>query len=290
MGKHRKRIGGRFNTVTSCISVAMLLLLLGIVVFFTLVARNFSTDVRENFMVEVLLNDSIFETQRANMHKFLTQQPFAHKVNYLSKEEGTRLMEEALADSVADFQGYSPIPAEFEVYLNAAYSNPDSLAHIETQLKGQENVMDVIYPRDIMDTLNTALPIINLVLLALAVLLTLISISLINNTMRMSVYARRQTIHSMKLVGAKWSFIRRPYMWRALAIGLIAAIIDCGLLMAGIWWLWQLHTYISTLVTPFVVTCTLSSVVGCGMLLTLLCAYFSVNRFLRMSEGEMLTK
>ena len=118
----------------------------------------------------------------------------------------------------------------------------------------------------------------------------LISISLINNTIRMSVYARRQIIHSMKLVGAKWSFIRRPYLWRALLMGLIAAGIASGLLMLGIWQLWQLHTYISTLVTPQVVSITLGTVVACGILLTFLCAYVSVTRFLRMSEAEMLMK
>lgn len=290
MSKHKTRVGGRFNTVTSCISTTMVLLLLGVVVFFTLVARNFSTAVRENFIVEVLLHDSIPDAERANLQRYLSTQPYAHKVNYLSKEEGTRLMEEALADSVVEFEGFSPVPAEFEVYLNADYTHPDSIARFEPVLRERAFVTDVIYPRDMMDTINEILPILSLVLLSLAVLLALISISLINNTIRMSVYARRQTIHSMKLVGAKWSFIRRPYLWRALLMGLIAAGLASGLLMLGIWQLWQLHTYISTLVTPQVVSITLGTVVACGILLTFLCAYVSVTRFLRMSEAEMLMK
>ena len=290
MSKHKTRVGGRFNTVTSCISTTMVLLLLGVVVFFTLVARNFSNAVRENFIVEVLLHDSISDAERTSLQHYLSAQPYARSVNYLSKEEGTRLMEEALADSVVEFEGYSPVPAEFEVYLNADYTHPDSITRFEPLLRERAYVLDVIYPRDMMDTVNEALPLISLVLLGLAILLTLISISLINNTMRMSVYARRQTIHSMKLVGAKWSFIRRPYLWRALLMGIVAAGIACALLMAGIYWLWGLHAYISTLVTPQVVTLTLGTVVVCGLSLTLLCAYVSVTRFLRMSEAQMMMK
>ena len=100
----------------------------------------------------------------------------------------------------------------------------------------------------------------------------------------MSIYARRFTIHTMKLVGARWSFIRRPFMWKAFAIGLISALIASGLL------LWMQDLYIGSLITPIIVGATIGTIFVSGLVMTLACAYICVNRYLRMSEGQMYIK
>jgi len=290
MSKKRQRTGGRFNTVTSCISTTMVLILLGIVVFFTVVAHNFSRSVRENFVVEVLLNDNIPNGELLRLQDELRRAPYARHVAYLSKEKGTQEMAEALQGGPAEFQGFNPIPAEFEVYLNADYARQDSIARFEPVLRKNPYVMDVVYPQDAMENVNYVLPLAGLVLLGLAVLLIVISFALINNTIRMSIYARRHTIQTMKLVGAKWSFIRRPFLARALGVGFVAALLAGGVLGAGIVFLLQLDNVISGLITPLVITLTLGSVFAFGLLLTLGCAFVSVNRFLRMSGSEVAVK
>lgn len=290
MSKKIKRVGGRFNTVTSCISTTMVLILLGIVVFFTVVAHNFSRSVRENFVVEVLVNDNTPNAELLKLQDELRHAPYARRVAYLSKERGTREMAEALEGGPAEFQGFNPIPAEFEVFLKADYATQDSISAFEPVLRQNPYVLDVVYPRDAIAGINDLLPVVGLVLVGLAALLIIISFALINNTMRMSVYARRYTIQTMKLVGAKWSFIRRPFLGRALAIGLVAALVAGGVLGAGILFLMRLDSLISTLITPFVISLTLGSVFGFGLLLTLGCAFFSVNRFLRMKASEVAVK
>ena len=296
MAKNRKkqRKAGRFGTVTTCISTTLVLLLLGLVVLFVGIGNNFSRQLREGLTVEVMLNDSIKHTELLQTQAALHKAPYARKVDYISKERGTREMNEALQDDLGEFLGDSPIPAEFEVYLRAGYANLDSLARYETQIRALPGVMDVNYPRDVMESLDRTIPSVGLVLLAVALLLALVSFSLINNTMRMSVYARRYSIATMKLVGASWGFIRRPFIWQAFRIGLAAALI-AGLLLGGALYYLQFEAgtgdiYLNQLVTPEVWAATLGTVLVCGLGLTMACAYFSVNRLLHCSTAEVYLK
>lgn len=290
MAKKKKRTGGGFDTVTSCISIALVLILLGTVVFTVTFANGLSRNLRENIPVEVLLSDSIPAAEAVRLQTSLKQQPFVKEIHYISKEKATAEMAKALDGSPADFLGTSPIPAEFELYLNADYANSDSLAHYMPLVRQRAFVTDVVYPKDTLGDMDYALAIGSLVLLTVAVLMAFVSFSLINNTMRMSVYARRYTIHSMKLVGAKWCFIRRPFMWRAFGIGLTASLLACAVLAGGMYLLVGLDVYVSALVTPLVAGATLGSVVVAGLALTMLCAFFSVNKHLRMTGGQVFLK
>ena len=123
-GKHSKRKNtGKFSVVTTCISTTLVLMLLGIVVLFVTVGNNFSRQIREGLTVEVMVSDTIHRSDLLSLQTFLRQAPFSRRVDYISKERGTREMNEALQGNMGEFIGSSPIPAEFEVYLNSAYAN-----------------------------------------------------------------------------------------------------------------------------------------------------------------------
>ncbi|MBQ7420537.1 MAG: permease-like cell division protein FtsX [Alloprevotella sp.] len=290
MANKKRRTGGRFNTLTSCISTTMVLLLLGVVVLFTLLAHSFSRALRENFMVEVLMDDATPHAELLRMQSELRAAPYARHVAFLSKERGAEEMSKVLGADAVEFQGVNPIPAEFEVYLRAEYANRDSIARFEPALRKNAYVTDVVYPQNAIEAVNGALPVVGLVLLVVAVLLTVVSFALINNTVRMSVYARRESIHTMKLAGAKWGFIRRPFLWRALGMGVVSVLLAGGLLAAGMYFLWQLDFFLSRLLTTFVAGVTLGTVLVAGLLLTVGCAFFSVSRFLRMDEEDVFLK
>lgn len=288
MPKRRKRSAVTLSTVTSCISTTMVLILLGTVVMFVTMAMNFSRSVRENFTVEVLLDDSISAEALAALKADIAAMPYTKQVNYISKEEGTREMMKDLNGTPEDFIGASPIPAEYEVFLKADYANNDSLARYMPALQARKDVKDVVYPLDLMEVTNQTISVVSAVLLAVAALLAFVSFSLINNTVRMGIYAQRFSIQTMKLVGAKWSFIRKPFMMKAFWIGLTSAVIAGGLLMAGITALARLNGNNEfEVVTPEVMGLTLGAVLVCGLLLTLLCTFFSVNRHLRMSADDV---
>ncbi len=287
MKRKKRRGGGSFNTITSCISTTLVLILFGTVVFFVTMADNLSRSLRENFTVQVLLSDSTTNAEAYRLQGILRNQPYTRLVSYTSKEKATREQAEVLDTDPEEFLGYSPIPASFELHLKAEYANNDSLAKYTPELKKETRITDVIYPQDLMDTVNENIRRVSIVLLAVAVLLGFVSFALINNTMRMSVYARRFSIHTMKLVGAKWSFIRRPFMKRAFWIGFFSVLMADGVLFGGICSILEWDADTSSVITPLVVWTTLGSVAVCGLLLTMACAFFSVNRHLRMSGNKV---
>ena len=290
----KRRTRGHFGAITTCISTTLVLVLLGIVVLFVSVGDNYSRQLREGFTVEVMLNDSIQPVQQSATLAALRKAPYAREVNYISKEQGMREMNDVMGGDLGTFDGTSPVPAEFEVFLNYDYANADSLARYEKAMLALPGVSEVNYPRDIMQSLDRTIPAIGLGLLIVAGLLALVSFSLINNIIRMSVHARRYSIHTMKLVGASWSFIRRPFIVQALRIGIVAAIIACGLLGGMIYYL-QFEAgagdiYINQLITPEVWIYTLGVIVVCGICLTAWSAYLSVNHHLSLRGGEVYVR
>ena len=277
------------NTVTSCISTTLVLLLMGTVVFFVTVADKLSDSLRENFTVSLLLDDDMPASETGSMKARLASLTCTREVTYISKEQAEREQAEAMGSDPAEFLGTSPIPASFELHLKADYASSDSLARFLPQLKKEKYVTEIAYPEELMDSINRNIRKASFVLLILAVLLTFVSFELINNTIRLSVYSRRFLIYTMKLVGAKWSFIRRPFMARAFWIGVLSGLLADGLLGAGIYALLDFEPQMRPILTPDVWILTLGTVFVTGILLTLLCAWFSVGTYLKAKAHKLYT-
>ena len=286
MASRKRKSGGRFGTLTSCISMTLVLLLLGGVFFFTTTTRNFSNQMRAEMPVAVLLKDSCSAEALAQLQQQLRSKPYVRSVAYISKEEGAKETYESMQLEPGDFITDNPILAELELSLHGEYANKASIQRIAPEIKKNPIVADVIYPIEEIDQLNHTISIVGTVMLVVVVLLTFVSFALISNTIRMNIYAHRHIIQTMKLVGARWSFIRRPFLWQAFRIGMSSALIAGGLIGAGIWHVLQQDYYISQLVTLDVLVLTLGSVVVCGLLLPLFFAYLSVTKYLRMRGGE----
>ncbi len=289
MGKKRNntRVRHGLQGITLCISTALVLILLGMVVFSVLTARSLSDYVKENLTVTAILGEEITNPEAGRLCSELKKKPYISRLTYISKEQALKEQKEALGTDPSEFIGGNPYLASVEVQLKAQYANTDSLKWIAADLKRNSQVMDIEYPQDLMDSVNQTLQKINIVLLVLAVLLTCVSFSLINNTVKLSVYARRFTIHTMKLVGASWGFIRRPFLARFAGIGLLAAVIAEGVLASGIYALYTYEPDVLTVITWQMMAITGGAVLLFGLIITLLCAYFSVNKFLRMKAGDL---
>lgn len=290
MSRKKRRNGGRFSIITSCISTSMVLILLGSVVFFVTVAGNLSRKVREELPVAVLLDDNIPQKELNQLQKELKSRPYVQSLSYISKEQGAKETLEGMGVEQNDFLDANPILAEIEILLKADYTNKDSIAVIEPQLKLNRYVAEVVYPIEEIDRINRIIPIVSTIMLAVAILLGCVSFALINSTIQMSVYARRFSIYTMKLVGAQWSFIRRPFMTQAFWIGFTSALIAGGIIGGGIHLLLQMDGYVAQLITPEVLAFTFGSILLCGLFLTLISAYFSVGRFLRMKAKDIFLK
>lgn len=272
---------------TSCISTTMVLVLLGLVVLFVLTARRLSDTVKENLTVTVLLNDEAASTEIQRYRTSLNTESFVNQVTYISKEQALKEWTEAMGSDPTEFLGANPFSATMEITLNADYANSDSLCWIKSRFKANKLVSDVVYQQDIMDNLNENLRKAGFVLLILAGLLMFVSFGLINSTIRLSIYSRRFLIHTMKLVGARWGFIRRPFVKSSLGIGLVSAVLADVLLVGGVHALLSYDVALVEFVPLRNVLIMSGVVVVFGLLMTLLCSYFSVNRYLRMKESEM---
>lgn len=273
--------------ITSCISTMLVLLLLGMVVFFVMTANNLSVYVRENINFSVLLNDDMKETDAIRFQKQLEEEPFVKQAVYISKAQALKEQTEAMGTDPAEFLGYNPFTASIEIKLNAAYANTDSIQWIQEKLLENKQVIEINYPQDLIDTINQNIRKISLFLLGLAALLTLISFALINNTIRLTIYSKRFLIHTMKLVGASWGFIRRPFIARNIGIGILAAAIANALLISMAYMMVNYEPGLLELITPKVMLYVMGSVFISGILITTLCAYISINKYLRMKAGEL---
>ena len=292
MGKKKKTTGSRhgLQVVTLCISTTMVLVLLGMVVFTILTAHNLSSYFRENLVVSVWLNDNMTKQETDSVLQVLRGRRYVHEITYISKEEAKKENDESMGttgEDMEDFLDVNPLPATFEISLNDAYANKDSMLWIKEELRRIPKKPEVFYQEDLMDQVNANLSKISLVLLVLAVLLTIVSFSLISNSVRLSVYSRRFIIHTMKLVGASWGFVRRPFLRRAVGVGIVAALFAIIILGAGIYALYIFDERILDVITWVELTITGVAVLLFGILITALCAYLAVNKFLKMSAGEL---
>lgn len=284
-----KRADSFFNMqfITSSISTTLVLLLLGMVVFFVLSANNLSNYVRENIGFTVLVSDDMKEPEALKFQQQLNEKAYVKESAYISKEQALKEQTEAMGTDPAEFLGYNPFTASIEIKLNAEYANSDSIAWIEKEILANKRVMEVSYPQDLLDSVNRNLQRVSLFLMGLAALLTLISFALINNTIRLAVYSKRFLIHTMKLVGASWSFIRRPFLVRNMWVGVLAALMADALLMGMAYMLVKYEPQLVEIITPATLLAVMGSVFVFGVVITSMCAYISINKYLRMKASAL---
>lgn len=273
--------------ITTAISTTLVLLMLGAHVFFVLSARNLSDYIRENINISILISDDLEDKEIKALESTFRKSEYVKTIRYISKSEALKDATESMGTNPAEFIGFNPFTASFEINVRADYANPQSMDKIVKTLRQNSAVVDVIYQRDLIKSVNRNIQKVSLVLLIFAALFTYISFSLINNMVRLSIFSKRFIINTMKLVGAKWSFIRRPFLRNALVLGLISAVIADGALYAGYMWLNNYEPEINKIVNEEVLIAVGSSVFVFGIIITVLCTLGSLQKYLKMSTNEL---
>ena len=285
MRKHKSIFDMQF--ITAGISTTMVLFLLGLVVFFVLTANNLSVYIRENIAFSAILDDGIKETSIIKLQESLNKKDYVKQTIYISKEQALKEQIEAMGTDPSEFLGHNPFNASIEIKLNAGYTNPDSIKWIEKELMANKSILEISYPQNLLDSVNRNLQKISAFLLGLAVLLSLISFSLINNTIRLTIYSKRFLIHTMKLVGASWGFIRRPFITRNLWIGILSGAVANAILTASAYTAVKYEPELLAIISPESIMIVAAAVMVFGMIITTMCAYISINKYLRMKISEL---
>lgn len=284
--KHRVRLFD-MQFITACISTTMVLILLGLMLFLVLSAHRLSVYVRENLNFTVLLSNDAPESAILALQKRLDGEVFVKASAYISKEEALKEEVETTGSDPVEFLGYNPFSPSIELKLHAAYANADSVAWIKERILADKLVTDVNYRQGLMDSVNRNISKLSIGLLAVAALLTLISFALINNTVRLTIYSKRFLIHTMKLVGAGWGFIRRPFLRRNFWVGLSSGVLADAVLVAAAYALVSYEPGLLAVITTDILLWVMLSTLLFGVLITCMCAYISINKYLRLSAGDL---
>lgn len=276
--KKRKTTTWRILAIINTIITTMVLILLGMVLLLTLTANVVGDSIKENLVVTVVLQEDVPTEEALKLQKKLCAKPYVNSIEYVSKEQALKEHVESMGIDPSEFLEANPFPISMEVSMQAEYSNNDSLLWIEKELEENPLVDEVTYQKDLIENLNRNLTYASLILLGIAALLIVVSLSLIYLTVQLIVYNHRFIIHTMKLVGAKWSYIRKPFLINSFWIGLISAILADGTLLGLILWAARYDEAIMQYVTQQNMLIVGGSVLAVGLLITVVCTYVSVTQ------------
>ena len=273
--------------ISTVFGIAMVLLMVGLLGLILVHANNLKRYVKENIVLNIFVDDAAHETDVLQLQKQLETNPMVKQTQYVSKELAARNLQKDLGEDFVKFLGYNPLSPSLDVYLKADYANNADIEKFKTELLKNPLVKEVKYQQSLVDEMNQNITSISLVILVFAGIFVILSVALINNTIRLAIYSQRFLIKSMQLVGATKGFIRKPFLlygiWHGLLGGLIAIIVLIGTLYFAdrqIPDLVILQNY-----TEFGIVFII--VIGLGIFISGFSTYLAVNKFLRLKIYDL---
>lgn len=281
----RRRLANAY--LSSIISISLVLLLVGLAAMLLVNAKGISRYFKENMQVTVMMKQTVSEEDALEFQADLEQAEFIRSTRFVSKEQGRREMADMLGEDFLDVFETSPIPASVDVTLKADYVSADSLEVVKSEISKSPLVDEVVYQTSLVDALNANLSKISLVLGVFIALLLFISFVLINNTVRLSVFARRFTIHTMKLVGATRSFIRAPFLVQAAFQGVFAAFVAIIALTVMMYFMRSGFEQLFEIFRIDLLLTVFGIVLVSGLVICLTSTWFVVNKLVSLKKDEL---
>lgn len=281
----RRRLANAY--LSSVISISLVLLLVGVASMLLVNARSMSDYFKENMQVSILMKDSVPEEKAVAFSESLLDERYIKTATFISKEQGQAELAELLGDDFIDIFETSPIPASVEITLDADYVSSDSLEVVKTEIAKSPLVAEVNYQASLVDALNANLSKISLILAFFIGLMLFISYVLINNTVRLNVYARRFTIHTMQLVGATRSFIRAPFLIQSAFQGVFSAFIAIMALIVILFFLRNGFEQLFEIFRLDLLLLVMGIVLVSGLAICVTSTYFVVNKLVSLKKAEL---
>lgn len=272
--------------ITTAISISLVLFLLGLTLFILIMGQEISNFIKENMSVSIELVDSD-KNAVSKLQKKLNESPYINSITFISKEDIKKELIEELGGDPEEILGYTPASDYFDITLKSDYANLDSIKVVESSFKGHTLIKNFIYSEETLDIINSNLSKIGFGLTVLAVLLMVISFTLIRNTIRLNIYAKRFLINTMQLVGATDGFIRKPFVIKSVMSGIIAAVLANIGITALVYGLSKEFPEILFIISPENLLMLYGVVLLLGILLTYLATRFAVNRYLEMETNNL---
>ena len=281
----RRRLRNAY--LSSVISISLVLLLVGVASMLLVNAKSVSDYFKENMQISVLMKQNVSDEDALEYRELLDGERYIKSTTFVSKEQGRKELAEQLGEDFLDVFENSPIPVSIDVTLEAAYVSSDSLEVVRAEIAESPLVEEVVYQRSLVDALNANLSRISMVLGVFIALLLFISFVLINNTVRLSVFARRFTIHTMKLVGATRSFIRAPFLLQSAFQGVFAAFLAIIVLLGLMFLMRSSFAQLFEIFRMELLLLVMGIVLVSGLALCLISTYFVVNKLISLHKDEL---
>jgi cell division transport system permease protein len=273
---------------TSTVSISLVLFMIGLIVSLYLTTHYFTVKSKENISLSIILNDTISESDLSRLERYLSATEYTKQTVYISRDSALKEHIAAIGEDPSEFLGYNPLSASLEVFLTSEYASTDSINNvILPRLQIFDGITNITYQKEMIELLNNNVNKLSLILSLIALVMLFISIVLINNTIRLSIYSKRFIINTMQLVGAKNSFIRRPFVNRSLINSFIATFL--ALLMLG-GSIYLVQTQIGTTINLYQLEIIIPVVViifFISLIINYIATVVAVNRYLRMRTEQL---
>ena len=280
----RKLITSYFSVV---LSVSLVLFLLGLLALFVVNSKKLADDFKEGIAMSVYFkneaNDSILKAFGENLKKTR----YTKSYTYVSKEAAAKMHSDIIGEDFMEFLGVNPLFNSYDIHLRANYVVADSVAKIEKKLRENQLIADISYDKKMVSLVNDNVKQVSLWILIISGVLTFIAVLLINSSMRLSIYAHRFIIKTMQMVGATKAFIRKPFIWRSIKLGMIGAGIAIISLLGVLFYLDTNFPNLGVLNDKISIIAILLGVFGLGVLITWLSTYFATQRFLNLRTDDL---
>lgn len=278
----------RSSYLTTIVSITLVLFMLGLLGFLILNAKKVSNHVKENIGLSIIINDDIKESDIIKIQKGLDREIYIKETEYISKEAAAKSLQADLGEDFISFLGYNPLEPSIEARVKADWANSDSLAKIKKELLASNSaIKEIQYQETLVQSINDNIAKISLIIIGFSVLLLVVSLSLINNTIRLSVYSHRFIIRSMQLVGATESFIRKPFIRKGIVQGIISALIADVLIFGMLTILQKEIPELVSFKEIETIGILFLLVIIVGIVITWISNYFAVRKYLRINIDNL---
>lgn len=277
----------RTASASTVISISLVLFMLGILGLGLVNAQRLSNYVKENIGFTVMLKEKIKEVDVLQFQKSLDASEWIKSSEYVSSEKAAAILQKDLGEDFISFLGYNPLSASIDIHLHADHTSLQRMNALERELSNHGLVSEVVFQKDLVDSINQNIKKVSSLLLSFCLLLLIIAVALINNTIRLSVYSKRFLIRTMKLVGATHGFIRKPFLVSGLTQGVFGALIGILLLMGALYGIQNEMPELLVLQDLPTVGVIMGGMLLMGMLMSLLATNRAVGKYLRMNEDDL---
>ena len=269
------------------ISISLVLIVVGMLVFILLNARAISDHVKRNIGFAVIVKDNTNEVEIKRVQKILDTQPYVYTSKYVTKEQAAKSFKKEMGEDFERILGANPLLPSIEIKLNPAYANNDSLAMIEKGLARFDIIHEVYYQKSMIESINENIRRITILFLIVGAVLVLISFTLIRNMIHLAVYSQRLLIKTMQLVGATPFFICKPFVYGSMWRGFFGALIANLVLLGAIFFVQENVGNVINIMRQDVILFMVAFVLLSGVVLSLFSAWFSVRRYLRRDLNDL---